>query len=122
MKYIDEFRNVCLAKKLTGKIKEITPRETVNFMEVCGTHTQSFCRFGLNKMLPPNVRLIAGPGCPVCVSSQEYIDNAIKLSKQKDAIILTFGDMLRIPGSLTTLEKEKVRHGSVHNPDYIHRS
>lgn len=113
MKYIDEFRNVSLAKKLTGKIKEITPRETINFMEVCGTHTQSFRRFGLNKMLPPNVRLIAGPGCPVCVSSQEYIDNAIKLSKQKDVIILTFGDMLRIPGSRSTLEKEKARYGNV---------
>ena len=113
MKYIDEFRNVSLARKLTAKIKDIATRQEINFMEVCGTHTQSFCRFGLNKMLPPNVRLIAGPGCPVCVSSQEYIDNAITLSKQKDTIIVTFGDMLRIPGSLTTLEKEKAKYGNV---------
>jgi hydrogenase expression/formation protein HypD len=113
MKYIDEFRSITLAQKLAGKIKAIAPQETINFMEVCGTHTQSFRRFGLNKILPPNLRLIAGPGCPVCVSSQEYIDNAIKLTQHKDVIILTFGDMLRIPGSVSTLEKEKARYGNV---------
>lgn len=113
MKYVDEFRNISLVKKITERIKEIAPKNSINFMEVCGTHTQSFCRFGLDKMLPGNIRLIAGPGCPVCVSSQEYIDNAIKLSQHKDIIILTFGDMLRIPGSLTTLEKEKSKYGNV---------
>lgn len=113
MKYINEFRSVSLAKKLIRKIKGITPQGKINFMEVCGTHTQSFHRFGLDKLLPSNIRLIAGPGCPVCVSSQEYIDNAIMLAQQKNAVILTFGDMLRIPGSRSTLEKEKAKYGNV---------
>jgi hydrogenase expression/formation protein HypD len=113
MKYIDEFRNVALVNKLIKKINAIAPKEPINFMEVCGTHTQSFRRFGLNKMLPRNIRLIAGPGCPVCVSSQEYIDNAIKLAQQKDFIVLTFGDMLRIPGTHSTLEKAKAYYGNV---------
>jgi len=113
MKYIDEFRKVALVNKLKEKINAIAPKKLINFMEVCGTHTQSFRRFGLNKMLPRNIRLIAGPGCPVCVSSQEYIDNAIKLAQQKDFIVLTFGDMLRIPGTHSTLEKAKARYGNV---------
>lgn len=113
MKYIDEFRNKNLIQKLAQRIKEIAPQDEINFMEVCGTHTQSFCRFGLKKMLPENIRLIAGPGCPVCVSSQGYIDKAIELSKNKDIIILTFGDMLRIPGSKSTLEQQKAKTGNV---------
>jgi hydrogenase expression/formation protein HypD len=113
MKYIDEFRNKKLVQKLAQKIKEIAPQEEINFMEVCGTHTQSFCRFGIKKILPSNLRLIAGPGCPVCVSSQSYIDNAIELTKNRDIIILTFGDMLRIPGTRSTLEQQKAKAGNV---------
>lgn len=113
MRYIDEFRNKNLIKEVLSKIKEIVPKDKINIMEVCGTHTQSFCRFGLDKLLPSNLRLISGPGCPVCVSSQGYIDSAIKLAAHKDVIMLTFGDMLRIPGSFSTLEKERARHGNV---------
>lgn len=113
MRYIDEFRNKKLIKGALSKIKEIAPEHKINIMEVCGTHTQSFFRFGLDKLLPPNLQLIAGPGCPVCVSSQGYIDSAIKLAGQKDVIILTFGDMLRVPGSLSSLEKERGRLGNV---------
>jgi len=113
MRYIDEYRNIKLIKKLSGKIKAITPRGHINIMEVCGTHTQSFFRFGLDELLPPNLKLIAGPGCPVCVSPQEYIDSAIKLTQHKDNIILTFGDMLRIPGTRSTLEKERSKKGNV---------
>jgi hydrogenase expression/formation protein HypD len=82
-------------------------------MEVCGTHTQSFFRFGLDKLIPETVRLIAGPGCPVCVSSQDYIDKAIAYSKLKNTIIATFGDMLRVPGSSSSLEKEKANGAHV---------
>ena len=89
------------------------PLGQVYIMEVCGTHTQNFFRFGLDKMLPANLRLIAGPGCPVCVSSQEYIDAAITLAQRKDTVILTFGDMLRIPGTLSTLENERARSGNI---------
>ncbi len=99
MKYIDEFRNKNLIRRVSDKIKEIVPKEDINIMEVCGTHTQSFFRFALHKLLPKNLRLIAGPGCPVCVSSQEYIDKAIQYTKNKNVIILTFGDMLRVPGT-----------------------
>ncbi len=113
MRYIDEFRNKNLIKRILSQIKEIAPEDRLNFMEVCGTHTQSFCRFGLHKLLPSNLRLIAGPGCPVCVSSQGYIDSAIKLAGHKDIIILTFGDMLRVPGSFSSLEKERAGHGNV---------
>jgi len=76
MKYVDEFRNKKLAVKLSAEIKKICAKEQLNFMEVCGTHTQSFYRFGIDKLLPENINLIAGPGCPVCVSSQDYIDKA----------------------------------------------
>ncbi len=113
MKYVDEFRNIALVNKLKEKIKNIAPLGAINFMEVCGTHTQSFRRFGLNNMLPNNIRLIAGPGCPVCVSSQGYIDNAITLAHRKEVILVTFGDMLRIPGTSSTLEKEKSLYSNV---------
>ena len=114
MKYIDEFRSRKLTARLAGKITGIMPGRGVNIMEVCGTHTMSFYRFGLNKILPEKLRLISGPGCPVCVSSQGYIDGAISLAKEKDVAVLTFGDMLRVPGSRSTLERERAAHGSVH--------
>ncbi|MDD2751739.1 MAG: hydrogenase formation protein HypD [Candidatus Omnitrophica bacterium] len=107
MKYVDEFRNLVLARKLTDQIRRIMPAEKINLMEVCGTHTQNFCRFGLDKLLPQKLRLISGPGCPVCVSPAEYIDTAIELSKEKQLTIATFGDMLRIPGSKSSLEQQR---------------
>jgi len=113
MKYVDEFRNPELVEKIASKISSLNPGSYINIMEVCGTHTQSFCRFGLDSVLPKNIRLISGPGCPVCVSPQEYIDTAIELAKNKDIIIVTFGDMLRVPGSSSSLEKEKTRFGNV---------
>jgi len=113
MKYVDEYRDDGLIKKISERIKSVTPFGTVNIMEVCGTHTQSFFRFGVDKLLPGNIRLISGPGCPVCVSPQGYIDRAIWLARQKGVIIATFGDMLRVPGSKTTLEKERARGAQV---------
>ncbi|MFH1413450.1 MAG: hydrogenase formation protein HypD [Candidatus Omnitrophota bacterium] len=113
MKYIDEFRNKNLAKKLVSRIKGIFLDEKINFMEVCGTHTQSFHRFGLDGLLPENIRLISGPGCPVCVSPQGYMDAAIELSRNKHVIITTFGDMLRIPGTHSSLEKERAKGANI---------
>lgn len=107
MKYVDEFRDQQLVAAVAARIKKICPQRGLNIMEVCGTHTQNFFRFGLKELLPRNIRLIAGPGCPVCVSPASYIDAAIALSKDKDNIILTFGDMLRIPGTKSSLEKER---------------
>jgi hydrogenase expression/formation protein HypD len=82
-------------------------------MEVCGTHTQSFFRYGLGSLLPENIEILSGPGCPVCVSPQEYIDKAIEYSKLKDVVITTFGDMMRVPGTSSSLEKEKARGGII---------
>ena len=106
MKYIDEFRNKKLVRRFSGRIKSEAGDRRINIMEVCGTHTQSFRRFALSGLLPENLRLISGPGCPVCVSPKSFIDSAIELGRRKDTVILTFGDMLRIPGSASTLEKE----------------
>ena len=113
MKYVDEFRSPKLVNKIAAKINAINPGDKINIMEVCGTHTQNFYRFGLDELLPKNIRLISGPGCPVCVSPQGYIDNAIELAKNKDVIIATFGDMLRIPGSRSSLEKQKAETGNI---------
>jgi len=76
------------------------------FMEVCGTHTMAIARYALKKKLPQNIRLLSGPGCPVCVTSAGYIDLAIELSRQEDIIITTFGDMVRVPGSSSSLKNE----------------
>lgn len=113
MKYIDEFRNQKLIQEVSQGIKEIMPSRAANIMEVCGTHTQNFFRFGLSELIPENLRLISGPGCPVCVSSQQYIDQAIAYAKDKNTIILTFGDMLRVPGANSTLEIERARGANV---------
>ena len=110
MKYIDEFRNLKLAKNISAKIKTLAGYgRRYNFMEVCGTHTNTFYRFGLAKLLPENVRLISGPGCPVCVTDESYIDNAIMLAGLKDTIIATFGDMIKVPGRGSTLYRERAK-------------
>lgn len=110
MRYIDEFRDLKLAKNISAKINGFAKdRRRYNFMEVCGTHTNTFYRFGLSKFLPANVRLISGPGCPVCVTDESYIDNAIMLAGLKDTIIATFGDMMRVPGRASTLYRERAK-------------
>jgi hydrogenase expression/formation protein HypD len=107
MKYVDEFRNKTLILKAAKQIRRLMPDKKLTIMEVCGTHTMNFCRFGLRDLLPENLNFIPGPGCPVCVSHQSYIDIAIKLAQRDDTIIATFGDMLRVPGTHSSLEKER---------------
>ncbi|MBU4562488.1 hydrogenase formation protein HypD, partial [bacterium] len=106
MKYVDEYRNKEIAQKILRQIKSISKKK-INLMEVCGTHTMAIFRNGIKKMLPPNINLISGPGCPVCVTPISYIDEIIALSRGENFIITTFGDMMRVPGSTSTLEKEK---------------
>ncbi len=89
-------------KKLADKIGR-----PVKFMEVCGTHTMSAFRTGLRSLLPENVSLISGPGCPVCVTANNYLDKAIAIANQPNTIVTTFGDMVRVPGSETSLEKTR---------------
>jgi hydrogenase expression/formation protein HypD len=106
MKYIDEFRKKDLITKLAGLIRKSVTRD-YTFMEVCGGHTAAIRRFGIPWLLPQNVRLISGPGCPVCVTGTDFIDRTIAYSRIKDVIITTYGDLLRVPGTSSSLEKEK---------------
>lgn len=92
-----------IAEKFIKELSQTNIGE-VNFMEVCGTHTMAIARSGLRDLLPDNFRLLSGPGCPVCVTPQETIDYAIALAQQPGVIITTFGDMVRVPGSIDTLE------------------
>lgn len=104
MKYIDEYRDRELVLKLAGKIKESAMQEYI-FMEVCGGHTAAIHRFGIPDLLPGNIKLLSGPGCPVCVTDIGFIDKAIACSQMENVIIVTFGDLIRVPGSHSTLEK-----------------
>lgn len=106
MKYVDEYRDKALILRLAALVEKAAVN-SYTFMEVCGGHTASIHRFGISSLLPENVHLLSGPGCPVCVTGNCFIDKAIAYSKMKNVIIATFGDMLRIPGSGSSLEKEK---------------
>jgi len=100
MKYIDEYRDGALAKNLAAQIAhEAEPHRTYALMEFCGGHTHAISRYGLEDLLPSQVRMIHGPGCPVCVLPIGRIDQAITLARQPDVILCTYGDMLRVPGS-----------------------
>ncbi|MDD4871315.1 MAG: hydrogenase formation protein HypD [Kiritimatiellae bacterium] len=117
MKYIDGFRNPAAASRLRERITDLAGTlkrsgRTATIMEVCGTHTMAIARFGIRDILPDNVDLISGPGCPVCVTEPGYIDAAITLAK-KDAMIVTFGDMINVPGSDMTLAQCRAQGASI---------
>lgn len=105
MKYVKEFRNPQLVKNMINKLA--LNKKEITIMEVCGTHTMSIFKSGIRQLLPDNIKLISGPGCPVCVTSQGYIDTAIELAQKEDVIITTFGDMLKVPGNKSSLQQEK---------------
>ena len=106
MQYITEFRNKSFVRGLIKEIKTVSSKE-ISLMEICGGHTMAIQKFGIPALLPSQINLISGPGCPVCVSDIRFIDKAIAYSRRKDIIITTFGDLIRVPGSTSTLEKEK---------------
>ena len=106
MKYIDEYRDKNSVNKLLDLINKASKKK-VFFMEVCGGHTMSIQKFGIPSLLPANIKLLSGPGCPVCVSSKSFIDQAIAYSRIDNVIITTFGDLIRVPGSTSSLDKEK---------------
>jgi hydrogenase expression/formation protein HypD len=113
MKYVDEFRNTEICLKLAAKISKIASNtDTITLMEVCGTHTMSIARYGIKNLLP-NVKLLSGPGCPVCVTSNSQIDQMIAYSRSPGIIIATFGDMIHVPGSTSSLEKERASGADV---------
>ncbi|MDO8893521.1 hydrogenase formation protein HypD [Nitrosomonas sp.] len=98
MKYIDEFRTGTLAQKIATKIaSEANTQRDYHFMEFCGGHTHAISRFGISDLLPDNVHLIHGPGCPVCVLPIGRVENAIRLAQTPGIILCSYGDMLRIP-------------------------
>ncbi len=112
MKYIDEYRDKALVLALAGEIKKVSSRP-VRLMEVCGGHTMAIQKFGIPYLLPGTIQLISGPGCPVCVTSNEFIDRAVAYSRRDDVIITTYGDLIRVPGSSTSLEREKANGADV---------
>jgi len=114
MKYIDEFRDSKIAKTLSKVIvKKAEGLKYINIMEVCGTHTMSIFKFGIRSMLPENINLISGPGCPVCVTPKSYLDKAVGLCRIPGVIVATFGDMIKVPGSYSSLAEEKAEARSV---------
>lgn len=115
MKYIDEFRDGDVAKTLAGKIAALArPERSYSFMEFCGGHTHAISRYGLTDLLPSNVRMVHGPGCPVCVLPIGRIDMAIKLALTQNVILCTYGDTLRVPASEgLSLLKAKARGGDI---------
>ncbi len=112
MKYIDEYRDKKLVDELVEMIKKRSTKP-ITLMEVCGGHTMSIQKFGIPYLLPETVKLVSGPGCPVCVSSTSYIDRAIAYSRLDDVIITTYGDLIRVPGSTSSLDKEKANGADV---------
>ena len=107
VKYIDEYRDPVLAKSIADRIRSTIPEKPLNIMEVCGGHTITIFKFGIKDLLPSHINLISGPGCPVCVTSNDFIDRAIAISHLENVIITSFGDMIRVPGSRSSLMKER---------------
>lgn len=112
MKYLDEFQDPELAKRLLDDI-HATATQPWAMMEVCGGQTHSIIRHGLDQLLPDGIELIHGPGCPVCVTPLEVIDKALEIASRPDVIFCSFGDMLRVPGSDKDLFRVKSAGGDV---------
>ncbi len=118
MKFVDEFRDPAAARKLLTAIEHLAHLpgagpEHFKFMEVCGGHTHTIYRHGIEHLLPDNVELVHGPGCPVCVIPMGRIDDAMWLAGQPDVIFTCFGDMMRVPGSDGSLLDAKARGADV---------
>ncbi|HEX7423253.1 MAG TPA: hydrogenase formation protein HypD [Terriglobales bacterium] len=112
MKYIDEYRDERIARVLAKEIADHTTKPWV-LMEICGGQTHTIMRYGLDELLPSNVELVHGPGCPVCVTPLEAIDKAIELASHPDVILVSYGDMLRVPGSHSDLSRAKATGADV---------
>ncbi len=112
MKYVDEYRDAKLAAGLSERIRTIS-KKPIRLMEICGTHTMAIFRHGIRSLLPKTVELVSGPGCPVCVTAMEEIDRSVKLAQTDGVIVTTFGDMLRVPGSFSSLQEESARGADV---------
>jgi hydrogenase expression/formation protein HypD len=113
MRYVDEYRDPVAARTLVRRITELANGDHVKFMEVCGGHTHTIYRHGIEHVLPANVELVHGPGCPVCVIPMGRVDDAIAVAETPGVIFTSFGDMMRVPGSNGNLLEAKARGADV---------
>ena len=112
MKHIDEYRDAKIARALLAALERKTTRPWV-LMEICGGQTHTLMRYGIDTLIPPQIELVHGPGCPVCVTPLEVVEKAIQIASQPDVIFVSYGDMLRVPGSATDLLRVKAAGGDV---------
>src|SRR5690606_1108356 len=112
MKYLDEYRDPALARQLLAELHRVATRPWT-LMEVCGGQTHTIVRQGIDELLPAGMRMIHGPGCPVCVTPLEQIDRALAIAARPEVTFTSFGDMLRVPGSDTDLLGLKARGADV---------
>src|SRR5262245_58143416 len=112
MKYLDEYRDEAVARKLVTEIRKTVRRPWV-LMEICGGQTHSIVKYGIDDMLPREIELVHGPGCPVCVTPLEMIDRAHAIAAREGVIFTSFGDMLRVPGSEGSLLSARARGADV---------
>ena len=114
MKFVDEFRDAAVIRKAVEEIARLAdPAKRYRFMEVCGGHTHAIYRFGLKDLLPPNIDLVHGPGCPVCVLPMGRIDDGLAMTEQESVIFTAFGDMMRVPGTRGSPLEYKARGADV---------
>jgi len=112
MEFLKNYRNAELIKSLLNQIRKITTRPW-KLMEICGGQTHAIMQYGIDQLLPENIELIHGPGCPVCVTALELIDKALIIAQQPGVIFTSFGDMLRVPGSHHDLFSVRAQGGDV---------
>ena len=112
MKFIDEYQDINLAKKLATSIATNSSKQ-ISIMEFCGGHTHAIMRYGIREILPQTVELRSGPGCPVCVTSHADIDKVVALAQIAGVIVATFGDMIRVPGSYSSLQQAKAEGADI---------
>ncbi len=113
MKYVDEYRDSDLARSISTEIARLSNGRSIKLMEVCGGHTHTIYKHGIEDVLPPNIDLVHGPGCPVCVLPMGRIDDAIAIAHTENVIFTTFGDMMRVPGSHGSLLDAKAEGADV---------
>ncbi len=113
MKFIDEYRNVELGKKLIARIHQRST-QPARLMEFCGGHTTAILRHGIRQLIPQNIDMLSGPGCPVCVTANADLDKAIASAHLPNTIITTFGDMMKVPGSHSSLQQAKAEGADIH--------
>ncbi len=111
--YLQDFRNGDAASLLLAHIAQGIGSERFTFMEVCGGHTMAIWRHGLPGLLSEGIRLLSGPGCPVCVTPNSFLDRALALARLPEVIMVTFGDLMRVPGSTSDLQTERARGADI---------